>query len=95
MKIGIRSICVSKDFEESLALCKKAGMEGIQITANEANIYEASDEELLEFQKHVNDAGLLVASSGAGPNLANPAIREKSLDQFKYLIHAAAVMGVA
>ncbi|MCX7013253.1 MAG: sugar phosphate isomerase/epimerase [Candidatus Sumerlaeota bacterium] len=93
MKLGIRSICVSKDFVEAMRISKEAGLDGIQIASGEARMYEASDAELLAFKKRVNDAGLEIASSSAGPNLVNPAAAEKSLEQMQKLIHAAAVMG--
>jgi sugar phosphate isomerase/epimerase len=93
MKLGVRSICVSKDFEEAMAISVKAGLEGIQITAREANIFQATDDELLAFKARVESAGLAVASSGAGPNLVDPTVRDDSLAKFKKIVHAAAVMG--
>jgi len=93
MRIGIRSVCLSKNLEHSLALSKKAGLEGVQVSPTEARVYEASDKDLLAFRQRVKEAGLEIASLSAGPNLVNPALSEKSVSQFQQLLHAAAVLG--
>ncbi len=93
MKLGVRSVCVSRDFEEALAICSSVGLDGIQIAVPEGNLIEASDEELLTVKRHVEEAGLEIASSSAGPKLANPAVSEESVTRFGRILRAAAVMG--
>ncbi len=93
MKLGVRSICVSRDFDEALRAAKAAGLQGIQITTREAGVFGATDDELLQFKARVEAAGLQIASCGAGPNLADPKASEQSLAQFRAILRAAAVMG--
>ena len=93
MKLGVRSVCVSRDFDEALGICSSVGLDGIQIAVPEGNLLEASDEELLAVKARVEAAGLEIASSSAGPKLVNPAVSEDSVAKFGRIIHAAAVMG--
>lgn len=93
MKLGVRSRCVSKDFEEAMAITRAVGLDGIQVTSGESGALESSDEELLAFKAKVEAAGLEVASGGAGPNLTNPETVEEVQSQFEKIIHAAAVLG--
>ena len=93
MKIGVRSVCVSRNFDEAIAICTRTGVDGIQIATPEGRLLEASDSELLEFKGRVESAGLEIASSSAGPNLVDPAASEDSVASFGKLLHAAAVIG--
>ena len=93
MKLGVRSVCVSRDFQEALRICGSVGLDGIQIAVPEGNLLEATDEELLAVKARVEAAGLEIASSSAGPKLVNPAVSEISVASFARIIHAAAVMG--
>ena len=93
MKIGVRSVCVSRDFGEALSICSEAGLDGIQVAVPEGNLLEATDEELLAFKAHVEASGLEIASSSAGPKLANPAVSDDSVAKFARILHAAAVVG--
>lgn len=93
MRIGIRSWNVSRDLDEALRVCSQLGVEGIQIHPDEANLYEATDAELLAFRDRVESSGLTIASSNSGPNLVDPAVSGESLDRFAKLFHAAAVAG--
>jgi len=93
MKLGIRTVCVSKDFEHALDAAKRAGLDGVQIAAREANVFDATDDGLLAFKARVEARGLQVASCGAGPNLVDPAVQAASQAQMRTILRAAAVMG--
>lgn len=93
MEIGLRSWCVSRDFDEVIAVCNELDVKGVQIHPVEARLYESTDDELRAFRDRAEDAGLTIISSNTGPNLVDPAVRDESLLLYEKLIHAAAVMG--
>jgi sugar phosphate isomerase/epimerase len=93
MKTGLRLRNLSRDVAQALKISVELGVEGIQIHPDEANLYGATDDELLAFKARVEDAGLAIVSSNSGPNLVDPALIETSLEQFQKLFHAAALMG--